>query len=137
MSGGCVMNTVLPDGRPRVLVVDDQPRDGLALDDAIEQAGFGLAGPFSHCDRAAQWLAQNTPDLAILDVRLMDGFCTDVARELRRRGVIFLVYSGWSQGTDTGPEFQDAPWFDKPSAYADVVTALTKMAPAGPQRTQP
>ena len=78
----------------RVLVAEDEGVIGIALEDALAEAGYAIAGPFSSCSRAEDWLKNATPDLALLDVWLQDGPCFDLARVLRGRAVPVVFLSG-------------------------------------------
>jgi DNA-binding response OmpR family regulator len=110
-----------------VLVVEDEAAIGLALADALTDAGYIVAGPISTSTDAFEWLERATPDLALVDVMLRDGPCTGLARELRRRGVPFLINSGHPQGDWAGPELANAPWLEKPNRYDDLVAGLSAL----------
>ena len=71
-------------------------------------------GPSGAMPRRWPGSTTSTPDLAILDYKLNDGFCIDLARTLRARGVPFVVYSGDRQAPGMPPEFEGAPWIEKP-----------------------
>jgi DNA-binding response OmpR family regulator len=108
-----------------VLVAEDEAIIGLDLSDELEQLGFNVVGPFMRNSAALAWLSKITPDLAILDVRLEDGTCLDLARELRRRGVPFVFFSG-SGGlrSQMESEFPGAPWVAKPATLAHLLGAV-------------
>jgi DNA-binding response OmpR family regulator len=90
-----------------------------------------VAGPFATCSSALSWLSSNTPDLAVLDTQLRDGSCRDLAVELRRRGIPFMVYSG---ATNTHmPELAGMPWVAKPALGKTLLDAL-KQAITLPER---
>ena len=108
---------------PVVLVTEDNAVIGMMLADELQDAGYAVAGPFSHVATALAWLEGFSPDLAILDVLLKDGSCAPVARELRARGVPFLVFSGINEAPDM-PELQGVPWIAKPSDFAEIAKAL-------------
>jgi DNA-binding NtrC family response regulator len=86
--------TETPRSGRRVLVVEDEAIISLALADTLEGAGYTVAGPFGTRSETLNWLEGNTPDLALLDVKLKDGSSDDIARELVQRGVPFVVQSG-------------------------------------------
>lgn len=119
----------MPDNRGRsvVLLVEDEGIIGITLEDELADAGYDVAGAFATCASALAWLEGATPDLAILDVTLRDGTCTELARRLRDSGVPFVVYSGSSQSV-AAPEFQDVPWIGKPSPFGDLLAALRSIA---------
>jgi DNA-binding response OmpR family regulator len=111
-------------GPPLVLVVEDEIVIALMVEDWLKDAGYRVAGPFVTCSAASSWLRAQTPDLAVLDTRLQDGSCQDLARELRDRGVPFVVYSGAID--DHLPELAGAAWVSKPSSGQDLLDALLR-----------
>lgn len=97
----------------RVLVAENEALVSMLIEDELTDAGFVVVGPFDSCVDAAQWLKSNTPDVAILDHELRDGPCTEVAIELRRRGVPFVALTG--SLPETLPEvLREAPKLLKP-----------------------
>ena len=113
--------------RSSCLIVEDQALIGMAIEAYLEDAGF-VPALVSSGDQALSWLASATPQCVILDYQLKDGLCTDLARELRRRGVPFVVYSGHRRSPSVAVELQDVPWIEKPAARADLVDAVTTAA---------
>jgi DNA-binding response OmpR family regulator len=109
----------------RVLIAEDQALVSLFIEDELVDAGYAVAGPFASCAGASAWLVDNTPDLAILDHELKDGPCTDVATELRRRSVPFLILTG-SRPEDLPEVLRDGPKLLKP----DGLTRLSVMLEA-------
>jgi response regulator RpfG family c-di-GMP phosphodiesterase len=85
--------TKLTDSKPLVLVLEDEAIIALNLQDDLQDAGHEVAGPFATCSAALEWLQTATPDLAILDATLKDGPCREIALELSRCDVPFLIYS--------------------------------------------
>jgi ActR/RegA family two-component response regulator len=82
-------------------------------------------------ENALTWTRSETPDVALLDFKLADGFCTEIARSLLRRGVPVVCYSGYSRGTGTPPELRDVTWIAKPVNLAklrDVLVNLVSVA---------
>src|SRR5215211_6467062 len=68
----------------------------LLAEDIHETLGSGdylVAGPFSTCAAAMSWLADSTPQIAVLSRVLQDGTCDSLAAELKQRGVPFLIFS--------------------------------------------
>jgi DNA-binding response OmpR family regulator len=116
-----------------VLLVEDEPLIAVTLQDDLEEGGYEVAGPFTSCASAMAWLECDTPDLAVLDVELEDGSCKDLAAELSRRSVPFVVYSGYRQDRNTAPEFIGAPWVGKPASAETLLNALAGLQ-AGPMR---
>jgi DNA-binding response OmpR family regulator len=96
----------------------------MMIEDELMDVGYGVAGPFATCSSALSWLSTNTPDLAVLDTQLRDGSCRDLAVELRRRGIPFVVYSGAIDTRMT--ELAGAPWVAKPALGKTLLDALTQ-----------
>ncbi|MET0527472.1 MAG: response regulator [Microvirga sp.] len=112
---------------PCCLIVEDQALIGMALEAYLEEFGYQVAGPLTSNASALAWLESNTPDLAILDYVLSDGSCLELVRELRRRRVPFLIYSGHSRKAETPEEFQNVPWLEKPAARAQLLQEIESM----------
>src|SRR5918999_5626827 len=94
----------------RVLVAEDEAMISVILSGDLRDEGYAIAGPFSRESDALAWLADDTPDLAIVDFVLRDGPCTALLRALRERGVPFVIFSGYARDLDVESEFADAPW---------------------------
>jgi DNA-binding response OmpR family regulator len=115
----------------RCLVVEDQPLVGLELEAFLEAIGLQIVGPFASTENALAWTRSETPDVALLDFKLADGYCTEIARTLLLRGVPVVCYSGYPRGTGTSPELQDVTWIAKPVNLAklrDVLVNLVSVA---------
>ena len=89
--------TKLAGSKPLVLLLEDEALIALNLQDELQDAGYEVAGPFTACAAALEWLQTVTPAMAILDAALTDGSCREIALELTRRRVPFLIYSGYQE----------------------------------------
>ena len=115
------------DGK-RVLVAEDEALISVILSGDLRDEGYLIGGPFSRCRDALAWLADNTPDVAIVDYMLRDGPCTTLTRALRERGVPFIIFSGYTRDPNTDHEFLDTPWFDKPASLDALLAALAALS---------
>jgi DNA-binding response OmpR family regulator len=118
----------------QVLVAEDEAAISLMLEDALVGGGFAVAGPFHRCSTTLEWLQVHTPDAALLDLRLADGLCIEVARLLRQRGVPILFFSGEVARLNLPDDLKDQPWLEKPAstlAILDAVHALAVLLPVG------
>jgi DNA-binding response OmpR family regulator len=106
--------TKLAGSKPLVLVLEDEALIAINLQDELQDAGYDVAGPFTTCAAALEWLGTETPKTAILDAALNDGSCHSVAVELSRRGVPFLIYSGHQEDQRFLAEFRQSAWIEKP-----------------------
>jgi DNA-binding response OmpR family regulator len=109
-----------------VLIVEDEAIIGFEVADALLDGHYRVAGPFNTCATTLGSLAENKPDVAILDVLLKDGPSTEIARALRDASVPFIVYSG-SLRCRADEVFADALWLDKPIATDDLLSALAEL----------
>ncbi len=113
---------------PTCMIVEDQALIGLSLEAYLEEIGFGGCETFASGAEALEWLATNTPTVAILDYSLKDGPCTCLVRTLQERGIPFVIYSGHRR-TVAPPELQNVPWLTKPCDRAALLAALIHAAP--------
>jgi two-component system, response regulator PdtaR len=104
----------------RVLIVEDDYLTAQGLSHAIADNGFTVLGPVDTADHAVRLIAQESPDGALLDVRLPEGSAVEVAKALHHRGVPFVVMSGYPR--DTLPmELKKAPFVAKPMSESELV----------------
>ncbi|KLK91322.1 hypothetical protein AA309_20935 [Microvirga vignae] len=113
--------------RPLVLVLEDEALIALNLQDELQDAGYDVAGPFTTCAAALEWLGTETPGAAILDAALKDGPCREIALELGRREVPFLIYSGHHEDRQLLAEFQHITWIEKPVPSVVLVEACRQL----------
>jgi DNA-binding response OmpR family regulator len=114
-------------GRPLVLVLEDEALIALNLQDDLQDVGYDVAGPFTTCGAAQEWLQTETPDTAILDAALKDGPCREVALELSRREVPFLIYSGHHEDRQLLSDFHPVAWIEKPVLSTVLVQACEQV----------
>jgi DNA-binding response OmpR family regulator len=107
-----------------VLIAEDQAAIAIALEDALTDGGYTVAGPFSRGSTAFEWLQRNTPDLALLDVFLLDGPCVELARYLRDRDVPFIFLTGEKDRGHIPADLHDCPWLEKPVTFHELINAV-------------
>ena len=113
----------------RVLVAEDELIISMLIEVELAEAGFEVIGPFATCAEASHWLLSDTPHIALLDHTLKDGPCTDVALELRRRGIPFIALTG-SDLDELPIPFRDAPYLEKPVDAALLPKLLVRVLAA-------
>ena len=113
--------------RPLVLVLEDEALIGLNLRDDLQDAGYRVEGPFTTCAAALSWLETATPDTAILDAALKDGPCREIALELGRRDVPFIIYSGYHEDRQLLAEFPQVTWIEKPAPSSVLIEACQQL----------
>ena len=109
------------------MLLEDEVLIAVTLQADLEDAGYTVAGPFTTCAGALDWLAGNIPDVAVLDTVLNDGPCKDVARKLNGRGVPFVVYSGHAEDLNGFPELAGVIWVEKPATAEQLVKAVSSL----------
>nr|WP_281722731.1 ATP-binding protein [Nitrosomonas nitrosa] len=78
---------------PRILVVEDESIVALDLQSRLIRLGYQVVGIANSGDAAIQMVAENCPNLALMDIRLrggMDG--VDTAGQLRERFGVPVIY---------------------------------------------
>lgn len=129
MSGFLLTSEPAPAANPgrSVMIVEDEALIALGLEEALEDEGFGVVGPFTTCSEALTSIRNSVPDAAVLDAVLRDGPCLELARELRQREVPFLIYSGRDAFEQHPPELEGILWIEKPSSLDTVITCVTRL----------
>ncbi len=118
----------------RCLVCEDQALIAMGIEDCLEEAGVAVAGVFASSAEAFAWIEDDTPEVAILDYRLVDGLCTELATALLARGVPVVIYSGVSRGPATPRALAEVPWIEKPADRERLMRVLASLAPRKPAR---
>jgi DNA-binding response OmpR family regulator len=113
-----------PSRQPFCLIVEDDPQVGLDLADALEAAGYFVAGPLTSGQKALDWLTRFSPDVAVVAPVLKDGVTGTLISELHKQGVPFLVYptNSLSEGLRV---LASVPWLNQTCSMADIIKALT------------
>lgn len=107
-----------------VLILEDEPFIALDLAFACEDAGVKSVTAAS-CEQANEAMERNAIDGAILDVNLGKGeTCERVARELKDRGVPFVLNTGDLNRAGEFVRDMNAPIIGKPSSASSVIARL-------------
>jgi CheY-like chemotaxis protein len=103
-----------------VLVLEDEPLVALDIVEALKSAGASVFA--ANCLRDALALADH-PDLsaAILDFGLRDGDAGPVCERLNRRGIPFVLYSGYENAVVRGVTLR------KPATQAALIETLARL----------
>jgi DNA-binding NtrC family response regulator len=114
--------------RPVVLVADDEPQITLDLEVTLCEAGFTVALAAT-CEEAHRWLAEDRPDMAVLDVRLKDEECVSLAERLVLMGLPFAVHSGVPPA-ECDVAFAYGKFIAKPADPQEIVALVRSMIAA-------
>jgi CheY-like chemotaxis protein len=118
-----------------VLIVEDEVIVGMMLAMEVERAGGRPIGPVSSLTGALQKLASLEVDAVILDAKLIDGSGADLSDTLDRRGIPFVVSSGYEKA-NLPESLKRAPFVAKPISAPLLIDALRAFAPAARPRRQ-
>jgi len=110
------------------LILEDEPLIALDLEDMLELAGFEATRTSDSCADALRWLEAETPSLALLDICLKDGLCTEVAALLKAKNIPFVICSG-AHPQDFSEFLSAENWLSKPMSHAALLTALRDALP--------
>lgn len=115
-----------------VLLAEADPLIGLDVADALETAGYRVAGPLRTAVEVEAWLDRWTPALAVIDVQLADRSSAAAARVLRGRLIPFLVHTAVAEHETLPEVFAGAPRLSKPAWTHDVVEVLGHLPQPAP-----
>ena len=110
----------------RVLVVEDDSLQAEHVCDLLVEEGMEPVGPTPSSQAALNLLDTASVDAAILDVRLRDGLCFEIARMLTARRIPFLFFTG-SIREVLPAEFRTVPLLRKPCEPQALFNVLCAM----------
>ena len=106
-----------------VMILEDEPILGFALEDMVLAIGAAEVTLLTRLDEAEAFLAQATPDLAILDVNIHGKLSYGIADRLLAAQVPYLFATGY--GDLTHPSDHAAmPTVTKPYSTRDIEQAI-------------
>ena len=109
-----------------ILILEDQALIALDIEDLFLNAGFETIQVISSCADAERWLVANKPDVAIIDIKLRDGPCVEVAKTLVEREIPFVVHTGDPDLQKDGI-FSKGKWVIKPSQPNELLTVVDEL----------
>ena len=107
--------------KPRVLIVEDDAVQAVAMGLTFEDAGYEVVGPVNTVERALALIERHRPTMAALDVRLREGTTAPVAQAMRDAGGRIVFVTALDAGDARLP---DAPVMRKPCDPQSLVAAL-------------
>ena len=107
----------------RVLVLEDEVLVSISIENWLAELGCEIAGVAVQLDEAFEVIRSSALDLAVLDVNIGGHSSDPVASELIRRGIPFIVATGYAAGAF--PEsLQHVPMVQKPFDRTGLAAAL-------------
>ena len=111
----------------KVLVVEDEAVVAFDLEYTLGDYGCAVLGPVASAADALAALRGERPDVVLLDVSLLDGTSTEVARTLVGMGVPYVVASGYDNHQLEVALLRDAPQLAKPYQAEALCVALKRV----------
>ena len=108
----------------RVLIAEDEAIVAMGLMDVVEDAGGEAIGPFARVADCLAWLADDLPDIAILDLRLDDGDSLVIAEQLSAKGIPIVFHSGHMVESEWDGASGDVYYCSKPCAASEMRRTL-------------
>jgi DNA-binding response OmpR family regulator len=120
------------DARPvlhgsRVLVVEDNFLILVDLESALTDAGAEIIGPCRTASDALATLDEQAVTAAILDFQLAGHTSMPVVRQLVRRGIPFLFYTGQLDAEVIRAEMADCRIIAKPAPLQTIVMVVAQL----------
>lgn len=111
----------------RFLIIEDEFLIAKTLAQILTDGGHVISGMAGSAEKAIQFLEDRNIDAAVVDANLAGSCAAPIGTALRRRGIPFVVISGYSK-QQLLAGLQDAPFLPKPvdpAELLDVVSAMT------------
>ena len=116
-----------PAAARHVLLVEDEELVAMTMVDELRSRGWEVVGPAGTLEEAQALVAQGVHiDAAILDINLRGRWVHSLADELTRRGVPFVVCTGY-EIIDPDGRFARAPLVAKPIAPHQLGATLDEL----------
>jgi CheY-like chemotaxis protein len=117
-----------PRAIPIILIVERGDVLAASYESMVLDAGFSVGASWANYTSARKWLSAHSPDAAILDVKLQDKSCVELAKTLSEREIPFLAVSDFAAATPgVNRIFRSVPWLEKPVTSAGLRLALRSM----------
>lgn len=113
----------------RILVVEDDYFLASDVCRALEKLGAQVIGPIPDLARALAAARSEDLDGAVLDVNLREEYSGPVAEELSRRGLPFVIASGYDDPLP--PAMKNAAYLRKPFNMKELIALLCDLWPDG------
>ena len=109
----------------RILVVEDEPIIGFAIEDMLEALGCVVVGMAHQLTPALELVAMREFDAAVLDVNIGGETIYTVADALAAKGVPYIFATGYGDSLHPKAHLQ-APTLTKPYTIDDLADALLR-----------
>jgi DNA-binding NtrC family response regulator len=112
----------------RVLVVEDDFIVGFDMQMLLEEQGARVLGPAASLAEARSLLAQNSPQVAVLDVNLSGELVFPLVEELQKRDIPYVFATAYADDDRLFPEStRQAPRLAKPVLPNVLIGQIAKV----------
>jgi CheY-like chemotaxis protein len=108
-----------------VLVVEDEMMIAMLIEDMLEEFGCKLVGPATSVPRALELIANESIEIAILDLNLNGQDTYAIADALQQKNVSFIFATGYGSA-GLRKEYENRPILQKPFQQKDLEIALVQ-----------
>jgi two-component sensor histidine kinase len=109
---------------PRVLLVEDEALVAMDIEAILERLGCDLFGVYAALPEALAAVAEDRPDLAVIDANLRGRSAEPLAARLAAMGVPVVVATGYGAEAELPGALQGAPRLEKPVDEAKLARAV-------------
>lgn len=111
----------------RILVAEDEYITAFDLCDTFEEAGYEVEGPHAGISSAMLACQKVKPDLALLDVELVDGLSLELAQKLIDDNVPVILHSDPADSRALAARFPGATTLVKPCPPAQLLDTVSRV----------
>lgn len=111
----------------RILIADHEFVSGFDLCDTCEEAGYEVVGPHAGISSVMLACQMTKPDLAILDIELVDGLSYELAQKLLDDNVPVIVHAASVQVDELAARLPGALTVPRPCPPADLLHAVNRV----------
>jgi CheY-like chemotaxis protein len=119
-----------PDGRARILVVEDEALVAMATSQLLEDAGYEVVGMAADAAQAMRLADRERPDLVLMDIRLRGGDDgVETAAQIRQRYGLRILYvsaHGDSATLARAAKTDPAGFVGKPHTTDELLNAVDR-----------
>jgi DNA-binding response OmpR family regulator len=114
-------------GRYKILVVEDDVLIAMELEERLGEMGYEVLGPAHTLEAAAEQIAAQRPDAALLDANLNGRSSVELGAALAEQGVPVAFCTGYDALKGAPPSLANAPVLIKPIPDTTLKATLQQM----------
>jgi len=110
----------------QILVVEDEVLIAMDIEDMLLELKCEPVGPASTIQSALEFIRRTVKlDGVLLDMNLHGQMVSPIVEELVKKGVLFVLVTGYARRDDDPLAMRDAPRLNKPFTVGTLSAALT------------